>query len=333
VHLQHHRDTSIQPDTEPQYKDEKFLGSIACSYGAATLDTVQRRQLEYFLAVVDHGGITPAAAALHVAQPSLSQAIRQLERDLGAPLFHRLPRGVRLTSAGEALLAPARQVVRDLATARSAVQEVLGMAGGRIDLAMLPALTLQPFAPILASFRRRFPRVQVAITQPEEPATVWELVRTGRAELGFLDQLGGPAGELETEHLIEQELMAVLPPDSQPHGPVTIDDLLRLGLIAGTKGTLVRDLVELWADDRGKQVDLAIEVGRRETGVHLVVAGAGVSIFPEPLARIAETLGAVVRPLEPRIPRQIAMCRRTGTLSPAARAFAQLTREAVAETQ
>lgn len=293
---------------------------------------MERRQLEYFLAVVDHGGMTPAAAALHVAQPSLSQAIRQLERDLGAPLFHRLPRGVRLTSAGEALLAPARQVVRDLAIARSSVREVLGMAGGRLDLAMLPALTLEPFAPVLATFRNQFPLVQVTIAQPEEPTAVWDLVRTARAELGFLDQLGDSAGELETEHLLEQELMAVLPPGTAPADdqPIAIGELLRRGLIAGTKGTLVRDLVERWADERDQQVELAIEVGRRETGVHLVVAGAGVSIFPEPLARIAQTLGADLRPLDPRAPRQIALCHRRGPLSPAAQVFAQLTRDAVA---
>ncbi|MGH3631406.1 MAG: LysR family transcriptional regulator, partial [Sciscionella sp.] len=74
---------------------------------------MERRQLEYFLAVVDHGGFTAAATELHVAQPSLSHSIKTLERELGAELFHRLPRGVRLTSAGEALVAHARRVLRD----------------------------------------------------------------------------------------------------------------------------------------------------------------------------------------------------------------------------
>ncbi|MFE3456701.1 LysR family transcriptional regulator [Nocardiopsis aegyptia] len=290
---------------------------------------MERRQLEYFLAVVDHQGITAAAAALRVSQPSLSQGIRQLERDLGTPLFDRIPRGVRLTSAGEAPLAPARQVVRDLATARSAVQDVRGLAGGRLELAMLPALTLQPFAPVLADFRTRFPRVRIAISQPEEAAAVGELVRTGRAELGFLDQFRDTAGELETEYLLDQELLAVLPPDSaRTDEPIGIGELLGHGLIAGTKGTLARDLVERWADEHGREAEPAIEVGRRETGVHLVVAGAGVSIFPEPLARVAHALGAVVRPLRPRLPRRIALCHRGGPMSPAARAFADLARQA-----
>ena len=74
---------------------------------------MDRRALQYFLAVVDHVTFTNAAAALNVAQPSLSQAIQTLERDLGVQLFLRVSRGARLTSAGEALVAPARRTLRD----------------------------------------------------------------------------------------------------------------------------------------------------------------------------------------------------------------------------
>jgi DNA-binding transcriptional LysR family regulator len=63
---------------------------------------VDARQLEYFLAVVDHGGVNRAAAALYLAQPSLSQSIRALERDLGHQLFHRVGRRLVLTDAGQA---------------------------------------------------------------------------------------------------------------------------------------------------------------------------------------------------------------------------------------
>src|SRR5437763_4983385 len=86
------------------------------------------RQLEYLVAVVDHGGFTRAADALFVAQPSLSQGVRTLEAELGVPLFHRLGRRVELTSAGEALLEPARRMLRDATTARAAVAEVAGVA-------------------------------------------------------------------------------------------------------------------------------------------------------------------------------------------------------------
>jgi LysR family carnitine catabolism transcriptional activator len=67
---------------------------------------VDRRALEYFLAVADHGSFRHAASAIHVAQPSISQAIQALERELGAQLFHRQQHGSRLTAAGEALVGP-----------------------------------------------------------------------------------------------------------------------------------------------------------------------------------------------------------------------------------
>src|SRR4051812_48772522 len=98
------------------------------------------RRLRLFLAVVDGGGMTRAADAEHVSQPSVSQAIRELEAELGPALSHRLGRRVVLTAAGEALVEPARRVLRDLDTGKAAVEAVAGLAAGRLDLVALPTL-------------------------------------------------------------------------------------------------------------------------------------------------------------------------------------------------
>ena len=79
------------------------------------------RQLKYFLAVVDAQELGTAAEQLYIAQPSLSQAIAALERELGVVLFHRVGRGVVLSDAGQRLIEPARQVIRDLATAQATI--------------------------------------------------------------------------------------------------------------------------------------------------------------------------------------------------------------------
>src|ERR1700748_2051009 len=105
------------------------------------------RRLRLFLAVVDHGGMTRAAEAEHVAQPSVSQAIRELEAEVGTPLFHRVGRRVVLTAAGEAVVEPARQVLRDVETGRAAVEAGPGLAAGRLDLVALPTLAVDPVAP------------------------------------------------------------------------------------------------------------------------------------------------------------------------------------------
>ena len=83
------------------------------------------RRLRYFISVVDEGGVTRAAERLHVAQPSLSQALRVFEDELGVKLFDRVGRGLRLTSAGEALVGPARQILRSIDDARNAVSGVI----------------------------------------------------------------------------------------------------------------------------------------------------------------------------------------------------------------
>jgi LysR family carnitine catabolism transcriptional activator len=293
---------------------------------------VERRQLEYFLAVVDHGSFTAAAKALYVAQPSLSQAVRSLERELGADLFHRLHRGVRLTPAGEALLVPARQAIRDIATARAAVQEVVGLAGGRLDLSMLPALAMDPIAPVVGVFRARHPAVAFSIRQPEERRRVADDVRTGVAEIGIVDQAEA-LDELESAELCRQELLAVLPPDTdRDDTPMGWDELLDRGLIVGTPGTLVRDIVDAWGHDQGRRVRPAVELGRRESGVYFVLAGAGVAAMPGPLAQHAATLGAVLRPLAVDHSRVVWMTWRPGPLSPAADAFRRTVHEVLRKT-
>src|SRR4051794_28969743 len=115
------------------------------------------RQLGYVVAVVDEGGFTRAAEAMHVAQPSLSQAVRTLEAELGVELFHRSARAVRLTAAGQALLGPARQALRDAASARAAVAAVVGLEAGHLDLTCLPTLAVHPLTELVGRFRRAHP--------------------------------------------------------------------------------------------------------------------------------------------------------------------------------
>src|ERR1051326_5442830 len=107
---------------------------------------MELRQMEYAVAVVEHGGFTRAADALFVSQPSLSQGVAKLETELGTPLFHRVGRRVVLTAAGEAFLEPARQVLRDVRTIRATVDAVSGLAAGQLDLVALPTLAVEPTA-------------------------------------------------------------------------------------------------------------------------------------------------------------------------------------------
>ena len=177
------------------------------------------RKLGLFLAVVDEGGFTRAALAEFVSQPSVSQAIRELEAELGTPLFHRVGRGVTLTAAGEALVGPARQTLRDVEMARAAVSAVGGLEAGRLDLCALPTLAVDPVAPLTGAFRTAYPGVSVTLADAEGPAEVASQVMSGDAEIGITVE--HPANDtLRSVALGRQEMLVVLPPGTPAsHAP------------------------------------------------------------------------------------------------------------------
>jgi len=177
---------------------------------------MELRKLEYFLAVVEHGTLTKAAAALHLAQPSLSQMIKTLERDLGTQLFHRVGRRLVLSPAGHVLIDPARVVLRDAATARATVAEVRGLTGGRLELASPSTLAVDPLAPLIGAFRRAYPRVAIGLLEPEDAGAVGALVGNGVCELGVGHLPTGTTALVEHD-LGEQELLVVLPPRDPRH--------------------------------------------------------------------------------------------------------------------
>src|SRR4051812_44389259 len=151
---------------------------------------MELRQLEYVVAVVDHGTFTRAAAAVHVAQPSLSQGIRALEAELGVELFHRVGRRAVLAPAGAAFVGPARQTLRDAAIARDAAAAVRGLRAGRLDIATLPTLAVAPLAGWVGAFRTAYPGVMVSVVEPEDAASVERLVRDGACDIGLAELSG-----------------------------------------------------------------------------------------------------------------------------------------------
>src|SRR5664279_5314190 len=165
---------------------------------------MELRQVEYVVGVVEHGGFTRAAAALHVTQPALSEGIGRLEAELGVALFHRVGRRAVISAAGEAFLEPARQLLRDRSVLITSVAAVVGLEAGRLDLVALPTLAVVPLSPLVGAFRQAHPRVVVHIEQPEEAAAVTTRVRSGRSEIGLAELPIDEPG-LVSEQLLVQE--------------------------------------------------------------------------------------------------------------------------------
>ena len=286
------------------------------------------RQLGYVVAIAEEGGFTRAAERIGISQPSLSYAIKGLENELGAVLFHRLGRSVRPTAAGEALLGPARQALRDAEVGRAAVEAVAGVQAGRLDLVCLPTLAVDPVAGLVGRFRVGHPGVRVHIHEPEDTDAVADAVRSGASELG-ITELPLAAGDLETVALGAHEFVAVLPREmastlAPAPAALSLQALARLPLVTTPRGTSTRRQIDEAFSAAGVEATLAVETDHRESIIAMVLAGAGVSIVPAPLAASSQIGDAVVRPLTPRIERRIGLVRRPGPLSPAAQAFVGL---------
>jgi LysR family transcriptional regulator, carnitine catabolism transcriptional activator len=285
------------------------------------------RRLRMFLAVADHGGFTRAARATFVSQPALSLAVKEMEGELGADLFYRLGRQVTLTPAGAALVGPARQALRDLDTARAAVAKVVGLRGGSLDVCCLPTLAADPMARILGTFSRRYPEIVIELAAPDDPADLVNLLRSGRSEVGLTE--AAMAGDLEHETLIDQTLVVVLPPGTKPlRQQLRLDRLGDVAWVTTPKGTSTRRLLDEAFDSVGAEPRISIVTAQREAMLPLVLSGAGAALLPEPTARIARRLDAVVCRPRPAIHRRVVLSRRPGPLAPAAAAFVELAKAA-----
>jgi DNA-binding transcriptional LysR family regulator len=168
------------------------------------------RQYEYALAVAEQGSVTAAAELLHVAQPSVSQQIRGLERELGVKLFARTPTGLVPTVVGRAFLREAQVAVsasrRARATARAGADELVG----ELVVAVQMGFGTRQLPGALGALRSRFPRLEVTVFEEPSSAELDQLCRRGVLDLALMaacDQ--SPA---DAHHLGDEEFVVVLGP-------------------------------------------------------------------------------------------------------------------------
>jgi len=279
------------------------------------------RRVGYFLAVAEHGGFTRASEAVAVSQPALSLAVKKLEHELGVALFHRIGHEIRLTPAGAALVGPARQIQRDVETARAAVADVAGLRSGSLSLCSLPTLAANPLAELVGRFRRRHPGVVVDLAAPETSDDVIALVRSGASEIGLTESVAMP-DELIAHDLLTQRLLIIFPPGTAHTRPdIAMGELERVPFIAAPTGTSSRRLLDEALGIAGIVPQIAVITAQREAILPLVLAGAGAALVPEPLADEAVRLGATIAAPDPPITRRVVLARRRGPLAPAARRF------------
>lgn len=291
------------------------------------------RQLQYFLAIVDHGTVHRAAEELFVAQPSISQALRSLERDLGSQLFQRVGRRLVLTAAGEELIVPARDVVRGLELARAKVDAADGLRAGQLVLAAMPSQAVSPLTGMIRRFSEKYPLVRVSVRAAGTPEAVESRLRTTDVELGLVAYPdtsprvpGLTVVPFESQRFIVVAAPNVELPDFNPIGP---GDLAGHRLIVGQSGTGMRRVADIVLEKAANSTAV-VEIEHREAVLPLVLGGVGVALLSESWRELALAVGVTVRDLEYADDLQVCIVHPQRPLSPAAEAFLDVVTNPVA---
>jgi LysR family hydrogen peroxide-inducible transcriptional activator len=242
---------------------------------------MELHQLRYFCAVADSGSFSRAAEQSHVSQPSLSQQILKLEDELGARLFDRLGRSVRLTDLGKTFLPRARAVLRELEAARGDVVERKDSIGGPICVGVIPTIAPYFMPPRLTLFSRQFPQAKLTVIEEITPVLL-ERLRAGTVDVAIL-ALPIRGHEFETFPLLTEHLFAALPKKHKyaRRGSLPLKDLRAEPFLLLRDGHCFRDTAVAACDRARLHPQIVFESGQFSSILSMVGAGMGVSIVPE----------------------------------------------------
>jgi DNA-binding transcriptional LysR family regulator len=255
------------------------LVKIDIGYG----ESMQFQQLAYFVAVAETRHFTHAAERVRVAQPSLSQQIRALERDLGAPLFHRIRGNVSLTEAGETLLPVARRILAETDTAYRAIRELDELGRGRVRLGATPSLCTGLLPGMLAAFRRDYPGIELVVDEGGS-RDLQTALSEGALDLALIvDSRVQDEPSLSTQPLFVEELVVISPKDAPPPvagGRMRIKDLHGRPLVMFRRGYDLREATLAACRAAGFEPSFAIEGGEMDAVLEFVRAGIGMAVVP-----------------------------------------------------
>lgn len=283
---------------------------------------MELRHLRYFLAAADGLHFGRAAKRLHISQPTVSQQIRELEEELGAELFERRGRGVRLTPAGELFRTYASRAIEDVAAGERALDALAKHEVGELRVAYLPSMTAGVVVPAVASVLRKHPGVKV-VAYEGVSRRVERLVMEGKADVG-LGLLPMRSAGLEPEPLLEGRLALVVPAQHRLAGAsaASLRDLEEEPFALLSRSLRARAMADALFARARISPRVVLEADAVATVLAVVRAGLAITVLPEPRVSASDRLAVV--PLRPAPPPHVAALffRRDATRSSLALAFA-----------
>ncbi|WP_415973596.1 LysR family transcriptional regulator [Rhodococcus sp. 077-4] len=261
------------------------------------------RALECFVAVVDCGSVTAASVRLHLSQPALSHQLAALESEIGTPLLERLPRGVRPTPTGLAILADAEAA---LASADRVVRTGRALSDGshgRVRLACVESMTVPVLAPILRTWARKYRDVDIELTEHSSADAMADGVAHGDIDLAVgppSNRFTGRVAELGTE-----DIVAVIPEglDLTDETAVSWTELRERSMVHYHPSNGLR----VWIDAEASARDVALTPSTRtrsaSTAAQLARAGLGIALVP--VTALPSRFDGVVKPMRPPLRRTV----------------------------
>ncbi|MDJ0595616.1 MAG: LysR family transcriptional regulator [Pleurocapsa sp. MO_226.B13] len=234
-------------------------------------------QLRILVAVAEYHNFSEAALHLDISQSAVSHAIATLETQLGIVLFHRGRNGADLTSVGEQIVIPARQILDFLQKIATEANRAKGLKGGNVRLVSFRSAATHILPPMIARFRRQFPSIEVSVTEADEDSKTENLLRSGKADIGLIHL---PCSEeFETWEIYRDEYVVLLPSSLELEPKLTWEQLTQYPLILSSVdscSTMVRKYLQRSA----RAVNIAYEMREDSTMVSMAIQGLGAAIMP-----------------------------------------------------
>ncbi len=249
--------------------------------------------LRVFAAVAEQRGFSRAAAALHLSQPAVSKAVRQLEREVGVPLVERAGRASRLTAAGEKLAARARELFAVETTAEEELRALRGLEAGSLRVGASTTIATYMLPPILARFHDAHRAIALRVVSANTRAITRALLER-RLDIALVE---GPVEHprIQARRWRSDELVLIAPPDHRlaSRRGVSARELLTERFVVREQGSGTRDVAERALSKHGVHPSVALQLGSTEAVKQAVAAGLGLAIVSRYAAEDQLALGRI----------------------------------------
>lgn len=258
--------------------------------------SVNFHQFHIFYTVATLASFSKAARKLSISQPAVSIQVRELEKEMGSALLHRMRRGLQLTDTGQVVFAYAQRIFPLADEMQSAVHDIQGLRSGRLTIgsSTTPGEYILPW--VIGQFHRRYPEVEISLSIANTQ-TIVSRIRNRELDLGMA---GAPINlrDLATFSYVSDDIVVIAAPDHElaAKAGATLNDLEGQRFVLREQGSATRRAAEEFLAEHGIEIKVIMELGSNEAVKRAVAAGSGLGLISR-FGTIADTKAGFIKVL------------------------------------